>query len=304
MHATRRTFLGAVAACITALNARFSRADVATSANIDVRDIALAGDRSLGQRMTLVIPKNIVLTSNVPLLVLLHGLGETGDQRTGAFAWLEKYGLASAIERLSHPPVTRMSKRGDFTDEHLRAVNADLATSPFAGFVVACPYTPNVNRAPNLGSALDGYTQWITDVVIPRARSEASVSTDAARVAIDGCSLGGFVATEVFLRSPQTFGALGTVQAAIGKHRAAPYAERLANVIKRVGPRAIHIETSSADPFREANEALAGELTKRLVTHETIVLPGPHDQPWLREVGTLEMLRWHDRRFRRATGKP
>lgn len=303
MRATRRTFLGAVAACITALDARFSRADVGVFPDVDVRDIALAGDRSLGQRMALVIPKKIVLTSNVPLLVLLHGLGETGDQRIGAFAWLEKYGLASTISRLSHPPVTRTSKRGDFTDEHLRAVNADLTSSPFAGFVVACPYTPNVNRAANLGSALDGYTKWITDVVIPRARSEASISTDAARIAIDGCSLGGFVAIEVFLRSPQTFGALGTVQAAIGKHRAVPYAERLANVIKQVGPRAIHIETSSADPFREANEALAGELTKRLVTHETIVLPGPHDQPWLREVGTLEMLRWHDRRFRRVTGK-
>jgi predicted esterase len=304
MRATRRTFLGAVAACITALDTRFVCADVGFSPDIEVRDIALAGDRFLGQRMTLVIPKKIVLTSNIPLLVLLHGLGETGDQRTGAFAWLEKYGLASAITRLSHPPVTRTSKRGDFTDEHLRAVNADLAASPFAGFVVACPYTPNVNRAPNLKAALDGYTQWITDVVIPQARRELSVSSDSTRIAIDGCSLGGFVATEVFLRTPQTFGALGTVQAAIGKHRAVPYAERLADVITRVGPRAIHIETSSADPFREANEALAGELTKRLVTHETIILPGPHDQPWLREVGTLEMLRWHDRRFRRTRGKP
>jgi hypothetical protein len=28
------------------------------------------------------------------------------------------------------------------------------------------------------------------------------------------------------------------------------------------------------------------------------VLPGPHDQPWLREAGTIEMLHWHDRRPR------
>jgi predicted esterase len=304
MRATRRTFLGAVAAGFAGLESRIAHADVGNASDVEVRDIALPGDRSLGQRMALVIPKKIVLTSNVPLLVLLHGLGETGDQRTGAFAWIEKYGLTSSIARLYHPPITRTSKRGDFTDEHLRAVNADLTASPFAGFVIACPYTPNVNRAPNLKSALDGYTQWIVDVVIPQARREASIATDAARIAIDGCSLGGFVAIEVFLRSPQTFGALGAVQAAIGKHRAAPYADRFANVIKQYGPRAIHIETSSADPFREANETLAAELTKRLVTHETIVLPGPHDQPWLREVGTLEMLRWHDRRFRRAMGKP
>jgi pimeloyl-ACP methyl ester carboxylesterase len=304
MRATRRTFLGAVAASLTSLDAAIADADVATRGEVEVRDLALPGDRSLGQRMTLVIPKKIVLTSNIPLLVLLHGLGETGDQRTGAFAWLERYGLETSLDRLFHPPVTRIAKRGDFTDEHLRNVNADLSASPFAGFVIACPYTPNVNRAPNVKTTLDGYAQWITDVVIPRAQQEAPVTKDASRMAIDGCSLGGFVAIEVFLRRPQNFGALGTVQAAIGEHRAAPYAERIANILRDVGPRAIHLETSSADPFRAANEALANELTKRQVTHDAIVLPGPHDQPWLREVGTLEMLRWHDRRFRRAVGKP
>lgn len=304
MRATRRTFLGAIAAGFAAFPLRIARADAIATPNLDVRDIALPGDRSLGQRMTLVIPPKIRLSSNVPLLVLLHGLGETGDQRTGAFAWLEKYGLASTLERLDHPPIVRTAKRGDFADEHLRAVNTELANTPFLGFVIACPYTPNVNRAANPKATFDGYSKWITDVVIPYARKEIAVSTDASRIAIDGCSLGGFVATEVFLRSPQTFGALGTVQSAIGVHRAVPYAERLANVIQEHGPRGIHIETSSADPFREANETLAAELTKRRVAHETIVLPGPHDQPWLREVGTMEMLRWHDRRFRRTNGKP
>lgn len=303
MRATRRTFLRAVAAGVAALDTRIAHADAFTAPDVDVRDIALAGDRSLGQRMTLVIPQKILPSSNLSLLVLLHGLGETGDQRLGAFAWLERYGLASSISRLVHAPVVRTSKRGDLTADHLRAVNADLAASPFNGFVIACPYTPNVNRAPNLKTALDGYADWITDVVIPAARREAAVTTDSTRIAIDGCSLGGFVAIEVFLRKPLAFGALGTVQAAIGAHRAAPYADRLAKLIQDHGPRSIHIETSSADPFREANEALAAELTTRRVTHETIVLPGPHDQPWLREVGTLEMLRWHDRRFQRAGSK-
>jgi enterochelin esterase-like enzyme len=301
MRATRRSFLGALAATVAT---RIANADVATAADIEVHDLALPGDRTLGQRMSLVVPRKIAPTKSAPLLVLLHGLGETGDQRMGAFAWLERYGLESTLERLGHLPITRTTKRGDFTDEHLRAVNADLVAAPFAGFVIACPYTPNVNRAPNVNVALDAYTQWITDVVIPHARRRASITDDPARIAIDGCSLGGFVAIEVFLRSPRTFGALGTVQAAIGTHRAAPYAERLAAVIKQHGPRAIHIETSSADPFRAANEALSVELSKRHIPHDAIVLPGPHDQPWLREVGTLEMLRWHDRRFLRTIGKP
>lgn len=304
MRATRRTFLGAVAASLTSFEASIAEADVASRGEVDVRDIALPGDRTLGERMTLVIPRKITLTSNIPLLVLLHGLGETGDQRLGAYAWLEKYGLETAIDRLFHPPVTRISKRGDFTDSHLQTVNSDLTTSPFSGFVVACPYTPNVNRAANVKTTLDGYAQWIADVVIPNAQHAAPVTRDPMRIAIDGCSLGGFVAIETFLRRPQNFGALGTVQAAIGEHRAVPYAERIANVIRDHGPRAIHVETSSADPFRAANEALANELTKRQIKHDAIVLPGPHDQPWLREVGTLEMLLWHDRRFRRTSNTP
>ena len=41
----------------------------------------------------------------------------------------------------------------------------------------------------------------------------------------------------------------------------------------------------------EAAKAL-GELG---VDSELVVIPGPHNQPWLREIGTLEMLLWHDR---------
>ena len=72
------------------------------------------------------------------------------------------------------------------------------------------------------------------------------------------------------------------------------YAERIAAALARVGPRAIHLETSEGDPFREATVALADALSKRGVPRELAVLPGPHDQPWLREIGTIEMLRFHD----------
>jgi len=263
-----------------------------------VHDLDLPGDRALGRRMTLVIPSGLSPSAPAPLLVLLHGLGETGDERMGAHAWLERYGLATAYERLTHPPVARTSKRLDFTDEHLRAVNEELTRAPFRGFVIACPYTPNVNKAANPKTTLDGYARWIAEVVVPRARREAPVASDVARTALDGCSLGGYVALEVFTRKPDTFGAVGVVQAAIGAHRAPGYAETIASIVASHGARGVHVESSTADPFRAANEALAAELGKRKVPHDAIVLPGPHDQPWLREVGTLEMLRWHDRRFR------
>jgi enterochelin esterase-like enzyme len=151
---------------------------------------------------------------------------------------------------------------------------------------------------PNPTAALDGYARWLVEVVIPRARKEAPVYGDAAHTGLDGCSLGGFVGLEVFLRKPEHFGAWGAVQAAFGVHRAPSFADRLARTLARTGPRHVHIETSLEDPFRRANETLASALTKANVRHDLVVLPGPHDQPFLREVGTLEMLRWHERTLR------
>jgi len=310
VRTTRRGFLGGVAASLTLAAAARASAEQAGdpsaqgSADFEVRDLALDGDRKLSRRMTLVVPRGLGPRDKLPLLVLLHGLGETGDERAGAFAWLERYGLGTSLSRLLHPPIARTSKPLDFTDAHLAAFNADLSRAPFRGFVVACPYLPNINKAKDPKATLDAYAAWTCDVVLPRARREAPLLEGAAHTAIDGCSLGGFAAIEVFLRRPQAFGSLGAVQAAIGAHRAARYAERIAEVVKTHGARALHLETSSQDPFREANLALSVELTRLGVPHDAVILPGPHDQPWLREVGTLEMLRWHDRQFQKRAPTP
>jgi len=303
---TRRWFLGSVAASAHLAATRRSSAGHAVdlgAPDLEARELELPGDRALGRRMMLAIPRDLPAGERRPLLVLLHGLGETGDERMGARAWLERYGLATSYARLSRAPVARTSKRPDLTEEHLRALNEELRRAPFRGFVIACPYTPNVNKASNPKAALDGYARWIAEVVVPRARSDAPVATDASNVALDGCSLGGYVALEVFTRRPEIFGAIGVVQAAIGAYRAPGYAERIAAIVAAHGPRGVHVETSTDDPFRAANEALAAELDKQRVPRDAIVLPGPHDQPWLREVGTLEMLRWHDRRFRTSTAR-
>jgi hypothetical protein len=98
----------------------------------------------------------------------------------------------------------------------------------------------------------------------------------------------------MFLRRPQDFACWGGVQTAIGVTMAPRYAERIAAALAEVGRRPIHVETSSGDPFRPANEALSRELDRRGVPHEFVMRPGPHDQAWLREAGTVEMLLWHD----------
>jgi hypothetical protein len=321
MSISRRALLGGLSASAVAALARGALGDLATD-DLELRDLAVEGDRTLGRRFTLLVPRHLAEGERAPLLVLLHGLGETGDPRAGVYAWLERYGLGTAYARLRRPPVVRTSCRPDWTDARLAEVNASLAARPFRGLVLACPYTPNVFRLPAPGAALDEYARWLVEVVVPRARRDAPVLAGAAHTGLDGCSLGGFVGLEAFLRRPEAFGAWGGVQSAFGEHRApalelrvaaavelrvqsafgehrAPaLAERLRAALAKAGPRPLHLETSTGDPFHDANAALAAELGRRGVAHELRVLPGPHDQPWLREAGTIEMLLWHDRALR------
>lgn len=273
------------------------------SADLDFRDIQVAGDRALGRRFLLCAPKHKKQGEKVPLVVLLHGLGETGDERTGVYAWVERYGLATAYERLRKPPIARTAKRKDWTDARLAEVSASLAKRAFGGLCLVCPYTPNVHKMADPSGKLDAYAKWIAEVVVPRARKEASVYSDVAHTAIDGCSLGGYVALEVFLRRPDAFGAVGGVQAAVSEFRAPGYADRIVKALAK-GTRPVHLLTSEADPFLPGNKKIAADLAKKGIACELRVLPGPHDQPWLREAGTIEMLLWHDRRATSGTAAP
>jgi hypothetical protein len=294
MH--RRAFLCAAWGAALALAHERALADAPSAPqDLDVRDLSAPDGHGFSGRFTLATPKHLRKDERVPLVVLLHGLGETGDERAGAFAWLERYGLGSADDRLRRPPIARTTSLPYWTSAHLAEVNAALAAEPFRGLAFACPYTPNVAKAKSPEAALDRYAAWITDTLVPRVRAIAPVFPDAARTSIDGCSLGGYVGLEVFLRRPEAFAAWGGVQAAVGAHRASSYAERLAAMIQRTGARRIHIETSSGDPFHDANVALADALSRHGIARDLSVLPGPHDQPWLREIGTIEMLAWHDR---------
>jgi predicted esterase len=305
---TRRSFLTGLAGAIALSSVRSVRAEnpgaaaVAqsrTPPDFTVLDLEVEGDKKLATRFTLFVPNHLARDERVPLLVLLHGLGETSDSSTGVYAWVERYGLGTAYARLRRPPVTRSTRAADlFPDARFAEINAALAAQPFRGMAVACPFTPNVARLPNPEAALDAYAAWVCDVVVPRARKEAPVFPDAAHTALDGVSLGGYVGIEVFLRRPEVFAAWGGVQSGFGVGRVPAYADKLAAVLGKAARTSIHLETSEADPFREANTALAAALGRKGVPNDFVVLPGMHDQVFLREAGTIEMLLWHDRRLR------
>jgi hypothetical protein len=306
---SRRAFLHSAAALGALAAAPRALAQPAATTppplSLTILDLTVEGPKEFGRRFTLFVPNHLAKDERVPLLVLLHGLGETGDPRLGVYAWHERYGLGSAYDRLRRPPITRSSSRVDIRDAQLAEVNAKLAAQPFRGLCIACPYTPNIPRMGNPAGSFDSYAAWLSDVVIPRARKEAPVFADPAHTYLDGCSLGGGVGLEVFLRRPEQFAAWGGVQSAFGVQRAPGFADRIAAALPRVaklpGKPAyplIHLETSTGDPFHDSNVALSARLNEKGIANDLLVLPGPHDQPWLREAGTLSMLLWHDRRPR------
>ncbi len=263
----------------------------------ELRDLVVPGDPRLATRFTLLVPK--YTSEPVPLLVAFHGLGETTDEKTGAYAWMDAYGLGSCYRRLLHPPVAPGDARASFWDAaRLAEVNRSLAERPFGGLAVACPYTPDVFKAADREKVLAAYADWVVGEVVPRARREAPILSGVAHTGVDGVSLGGFVSIEVFQRKPQHFGAWGSVQGAFGSYRVLDYADRMKLILDRHGKRPLHVETSGADTYREENDALSQRLTDLGVAHDFIAPPGGHTQPFLRDSGTLEMLLWHDRALR------
>jgi len=258
----------------------------------------------VARRARVLSPVGLPASARAPVLLLLHGLGETASEALGLLAWSDRYGLESAWRRLSQPPVGRTLKQVHYlTDAHAEELNAALQAHPFEPPVVVCPVTPNPRAHSSASVALDAYGRWLTETLLPAVKT-AVPGADVGRVGLDGCSLGGYVALEVFLRHPARFATLGTVQAAYGMHRVKGYADAVAGALAERGPIPLHVETSTRDPYREANEAFVRALSKRGVDAELAVLPGPHSQPWLREVGTVEMLQWHAARLRIPARRP
>jgi enterochelin esterase-like enzyme len=247
---------------------RRARADVDPAFrphDLDLREVFVEGPQS--RRFVLGVPRHLSPDERVPLVVLLHGLGETGDERMGAWAWFERYGLGTSYDRMR-------------------------ASGSMRGLALACPYMPNLP----IGDphAFDLYSRWLVETVVPRAKSEAAAIDAASAPYLAGVSLGGHFSLEFLLRRPEAFGAWAGVQSAFGDAAGRRYARKLADAIGPSTVAQLLVETSTGDPFRAGNEALSQGLIDTAVRHTFIELPGPHDQTWLRTVGTERMLGWLD----------
>jgi predicted esterase len=257
------------------------------SSELSLYDLSLAGDPAFG-RALLAVPQK--LPRDPELLILLHGLGETKNQDMGARAFAERYGLLSAVRRLTHPPLTRIDSGQDyFGAGRLAELNARLERRAFRCPVLLCPFTPNPYK-PGGDQVLRRFSSFVVGSLKSAVEERVGVAFPASRSMITGVSLGGYVAIELFLNDPEQFCALGTAQGAFGPNQAARYAAGVAAATDRVGRRRVEILTSSLDPYRRNNEALHRHLLARKQASSLRVSPGPHDQRWLNESGVIEML--------------
>ncbi len=232
-----------------------------------------------------------------PVLVALHGRGEARkDPARGARGWPDDYALVRAMKRVAAPPLTREDYLGFVRAPELARTNAALAARPFGGLVVVCPYVPDVHLED--GAAIDAYGQWILSSLLPRVRRELPVLLTPAATGIDGISLGGAVALRVGLTHPEAFGAVGALQPALEVTDTQSWTD-LVVAARRVRPQlALRLTTSEGDPFRGAVGKLSSALQAAQQSHDSAILPGPHDYPFNRGPGALTMLLWHDRVLR------
>jgi pimeloyl-ACP methyl ester carboxylesterase len=255
------------------------------------RELSVPRPGTFGQKCLLLRPARVPENQALPLVVLFHGLGETGSEALGIRAWYDRYGLPEAYARLSAPPVERTLPRERYlTDERLLELNQELSARPFPDVALVCPFTPNVFKQHPSAPFLDRYADYVEQALLPAVRAATPIAAGSEHCGVAGVSLGGYVALEVFLRKSAQFTALSGVQAALSVAAVEAYALRLAAVKDSSIERQIQLVTSSYDPFRDATQRLAKRLLELRVNRTSIAPAGPHDQRFLREVGTLEML--------------
>ena len=262
--------------------------------DLEVRDWtfpAVPGEVAFERRAVVLIPKSIATSTKLPLLIALHGMGETVDSTTGANGWLQSYGLDVTLMNLHAPPLTTDAFKGFVTNERLAVINDGLAKRPFGGMIIACPYQPAGIGTESLG--YDTYASFLADRLLPRLRAETPVIGTPRSTGIDGVSYGGLNALRMGMMRPEVFGAVGALQAAV-------YDEPtiVALIAERLGGRPLHLVTSAEDVYLPALTTVSKGLEERKVPHEFVVTQGPHGYDWNKGTGAIEMLLWHDRVLR------
>lgn len=229
-----------------------------------------------------------------PLVVALHGRGEAlKGPHDGSLGWAHDYALGHAVSRVSNPPIGEDDVEGFVNAQRLAFYNRQLAEHPFGGLVVLCPYVPDINLFNHEGLA--DYARYVADVLVPRARRELPVFATPESTGIDGVSLGGAIALRTGFARTDTFGAVGALQPAVTDDQRQEWVElaRAARAKRHDLP--LRLTTSHDDVYHDVITRLSQALESAAVAHDFADIPGPHDYPFNRGPGAIELLLWHDR---------
>jgi enterochelin esterase-like enzyme len=261
----------------------------------DFPSVSFGAERALA-----IVPRGQEAGERFPVLVALHGRGESVRGSTAcARGWMDDYELGRSIERLGSPPLSREDFRGFVDDARLARLNASLIERPYRGLIVVCPWVPDIlsnrDRA-NLDVALP-FGAFIVEELLPRVVAETPARTERAATGIDGVSLGGRASLLVGFAHAERFGAVGTLQAAVQDSEAAAFAARARSALGN-GLQRIRLLTSDRDPFAGPIAEMHRAFDEGRIEHDYLVIPGPHDYAFNRGPGGIEMLLWHDRVLR------
>lgn len=290
MHVTRRSALGALLSLALQLpkGSRASAKQEPARWRFETKRFS-----PKGLLTSLAVPAAGVAPSGVA--ILLHGLGEAHDEKLGARAWLDRYGLPRALSALQAPRTLEASSRGDLTAERAAQLRDALEQEPWVPMLVVCPHTPNLLKKGTPESRFTAFSQEL-DALIAAVTQEHELVKP--RLALGGCSMGGGIALELAHLWKAKLACVSGLQAAIVT-RAGELPALFAQGTNPTTP--LQLVTSQGDPFRAGNERLFQALKASAPGRDVTFLcpPGPHDQPWLRNVGTLEMLAFMSNRLKR-----
>jgi pimeloyl-ACP methyl ester carboxylesterase len=247
-------------------------------------------------RTVVLYPSKVPTASQAkwPVLLLIHGLGEAKEgPESGAYAWLNRYGAGSTYQRLSHPPLAAIEKRKDLTTHRAQQLSASLNMNPFRPMVLVCPYLPYIGSSTKL---IENYSKFVFQELFPKVyQTLPHASRLPKNTGLDGCSYGAWIAMELFARKSKQFATLGVVQPALNESKLDAYVTMLASAHSSKSLQRVHIESSKYDVYKGRSQKLAEKLKAKGVPFDLTIPPCSHDQIFLRDVGTLEMMLWHNR---------
>lgn len=269
-----------------------------------VEEWELADQTQATTRVAVLSPKEAALGADAsarkyPVLIALHGRGEALKKPAdGALGWAKDYDLLRALGRIKQPPLTDADFQGFSDPSRLRKMNEGLASRPYGGMIVVCPYLPDLDLRQEAGMQL--YGEYLVNLVLPLVRARLPASSSPKATGIDGVSLGGAVGLFVGLTFAESFGSVGGLQPALQSVDAELWAKRVQNARSKNEAQALRLLTSTKDYFREGIGRLSSLLRARKVSHEYLDVPGPHDYVFNRGPGAYELLYFHER----ALGAP